>query len=120
LILRNPHEITMTDLSNLTKVYYTIGEVSDILGAAPSQLRYWESEFTQLRPAKNNRGERKFTKKEIEIADQILFLLKERGFTVEGAKKELQGYNTQKKEKESVIKTLYSLKKRLEDFKKTM
>lgn len=103
----------MIDINQLTKVYYSIGEVSDLLGVAQSQLRYWESEFNQLKPAKNNRGERKYTKKEIAIIDEIQYLLKERGFTIDGAKKELSHAKSEAKSSTEVIKKLKSIKNRL-------
>ncbi|MBK9254819.1 MAG: MerR family transcriptional regulator [Saprospiraceae bacterium] len=54
-----------------------------------SLIRYWEAEFPSLRPGKNNRGERKFTPKDIGQVELIFNLVKERGFTLEGAKKEI-------------------------------
>ena len=66
---------------------------------ANSLIRYWESEFKVLRPTKNARGERKYTKKDIEIIAQIYTLLKERGFTIEGANKELMLQKQSSKEK---------------------
>ena len=74
---------------DLTKLYYSIGEVAEMFGVTTSLIRYWESEFPTLRPGKNNRGERKFTARDIEQIELIYNLVKERGFTLEGAKKEI-------------------------------
>jgi DNA-binding transcriptional MerR regulator len=107
----------MIDIDKLSKIYYSIGEVSELLGVAQSQLRYWESEFNQLKPGKNNRGERKYTKKEIAIIDEIQFLLKDRGFTVDGAKKELLQAKAEGKANQEVIKKLKTIKTKLLEIK---
>jgi len=77
----------------LTKLYYSIGEVADMFGVAPSLLRYWETEFPGLKPQKNRRGDRKYTKKEIEYLEEIYTLVKLRGFTLDGARKALRSGN---------------------------
>lgn len=74
----------------LTKLYYTIGEVSELFGVSASLLRYWESEFSILKPQKNRKGDRRYIKKDIHQIERIYTLVKERGFTLEGAKKELK------------------------------
>ncbi len=79
----------MIDTRTLTKRYYTISEVSELFGVAKSLLRYWESEFKNIRPRKDRGGVRRYTSKDIERIDRIYTLLKVRGFTIEGAKKEL-------------------------------
>ncbi len=74
----------------LTKLYYSIGEVSDMFGVSNSLIRYWESEFSILKPSKNRKGDRQFRVKDIQVLERIFTLVKERGFTLEGAKKELK------------------------------
>jgi len=74
----------------ITKLYYTIGEVAQMFDVSSSLIRYWESEFVPLKPQKNRKGDRRFTKKDIELLEKIYTLVKERGFTLEGAKKELR------------------------------
>ena len=74
---------------NLTKLYYSIGEVARMFDVSHSLIRYWESEFKTLKPQKTSRGDRKFTKKDIDELAKIYTLVKERGFTIDGAKKEL-------------------------------
>lgn len=97
----------------LTKLYYSIGEVSSLFGVSPSLLRYWESEFNLLKPQKNRKGDRRYVKKDIEQLEQIYTLVKERGFTLEGAKKELR----KKKEKSSsdadVLNRLINLRNKI-------
>jgi len=96
------------NISELTKLYYTIGEVAEMFSVSKSLIRFWESEFDLLRPHKNSKGDRRFTKQNIEQFNTIYHLVKERGFTLEGAKREL------KSSKDRIIKrqrTLESLKK---------
>ena len=102
----------------LTKLYYSIGEVSDMFEVAPSLIRYWESEFKVLRPGKNSRGERKYTVKDIEKIKHLFYLIKERGFTIEGAKKELDFEKKEMKEKSSVIDKLQEIKEKIISLKK--
>ncbi len=68
------------------KRYYSIGEVASKFNVKPSLIRFWEQEFKILNPKKNSRGNRKFTKSDIEIINKIYFLLKEKGYTIQGAK----------------------------------
>ncbi|WP_236978711.1 MerR family transcriptional regulator [Membranihabitans maritimus] len=76
----------MVDIQKLTKLYYTIGEVAKLFDVSTSLLRYWESEFPQINPGKTNKGDRRYTKKDIQKIKTIYILLKEEGFTIEGAK----------------------------------
>ena len=69
-----------------------------------SLLRYWESEFTQLKPQKTRRGDRKYTKKDIQAIQNIYTLVKDRGFTLDGAKKELKHSNQDNSHSNLVIK----------------
>jgi DNA-binding transcriptional MerR regulator len=78
----------------ITKLYYTIGEVAQMFGVSSSLIRYWESEFATLKPKKNRKGDRRFTKKDIILLEKIYTLVKERGFTLDGAKKELRKKNS--------------------------
>lgn len=96
----------------LTKLYYAIGEVAEMLQVAPSVIRYWESEFQQIHPAKNRKGERKYTVKDIEMIQHIYHLVKEKGFTIEGAKKELDHEKQVKKDKNILLHKLQNLKER--------
>ena len=68
------------------KRYFSIGEVASKFNVNPSLIRFWEQEFKILNPKKNSRGNRKFTKKDIESLNKIYFLLKEKGYTIQGAK----------------------------------
>ena len=72
--------------STENKRYYSIGEVASKFNVKPSLIRFWEQEFQTLNPKKNSRGNRKFTSKDIENFNKIYFLLKEKGYTIQGAK----------------------------------
>ena len=71
------------------KYFYTIGETSQLTGVKPHILRYWESQFKLLRPARRYSGHRKFTQKEIDLIHRIRHLILERKFTLAGAKREI-------------------------------
>ncbi|WP_111309049.1 MerR family transcriptional regulator [Confluentibacter sediminis] len=68
------------------KRYYAIGEVANAFGVNTSLIRFWEKEFDALKPKKNAKGNRKFTPEDIKNLKLIYHLVKERGFTLEGAK----------------------------------
>ena len=79
------------------KRYYSIGEVASKFNVNPSLIRFWEQEFKILNPKKNSRGNRKFTKKDIEAINKIYFLLKEKGYTIQGAKHYINNEKTSDK-----------------------
>ena len=72
------------------KLYYTIGEVSEYLKLAPSQIRFWETQFTEIAPKKTRKGDRRYILKDIETLEKINHLLKIQGFTIKGAKEYLK------------------------------
>ena len=74
----------------IEKLYYSIGEVADIFGVNTSLIRFWEKEFTIIKPKKNRKGNRMFTQKDLENLRVIYHLVKERGFTLQGAKRKLR------------------------------
>ena len=90
----------MKDLS-IKKLYYSISEVSKITDMEQYVLRYWESEFEQLNPQKNRAGNRIYTNKDIQIILHIKSLLREKKYTIEGAKKILINF----KSEQIVVKT---------------
>lgn len=95
----------------LTKLYYSIGEVAEMFDVSPSLIRYWETEFKNLKPQKNRKGDRKFTTKDIHELEKIYTLVKERGFTLVGAQRELKnkGYEY----KSNAVLKLEKLKSKL-------
>jgi DNA-binding transcriptional MerR regulator len=80
----------MKNLSDqIEKKYYSIGEVAQLLDVAPSLIRFWESQFDSIRPRKSKKGVRQYTKEDITKLENIYFLVKKRGFTLQGAREML-------------------------------
>lgn len=105
------------NINELTKLYYTIGEVSEMFNVSKSLIRFWESEFDLLRPHKNSKGDRRFTKQNIEQFNTIYHLVKERGFTLEGAKKELKTNKSKIANRRKALESLDKIKNFLEGLK---
>jgi DNA-binding transcriptional MerR regulator len=80
------------NLEEFNKLYYSIGEVAELFQVNTSLIRFWEKEFTVLKPKKNKKGNRMFTVKDIANIEQIYILVKERGYTLDGAKKALKNH----------------------------
>ena len=74
----------------IVKIYFSIGEVAEMFKVSTSLVRHWESQFDVLKPKKNKKGDRFFTQKDIDNLKLIFHLVKERGFTLAGAKKKLK------------------------------
>jgi DNA-binding transcriptional MerR regulator len=72
------------------KLYYTIGEVSELFDINASTIRFWEKEFKELKPIKNKKGNRVFTQKDIDLLSKIVELVKSKGFTIQGARDQLK------------------------------
>ena len=73
----------------LVKLYYRIGEVSEIVGVQPHVLRYWETEFLSIRPQKSSKGQRVYSRRDVEKLLRVKDLLRNQGFTIAGARKRL-------------------------------
>lgn len=116
----------MSKLENiaLTKLYYSIGEVAAIFEVNTSLIRFWEKEFTVIQPKKNKKGNRLFTVKDIEHFNKIYQLVKEQGYTLDGAKKALKSGDkphseaTNGKQNEVLIDKLEKIKSKLLELKK--
>ena len=74
----------------IKKIYYSIGEVAEMFDVNNSLIRFWEKEFSIIKPKKNKKGNRYFTEKDINNFKIIFHLVKERGYTLDGAKKKLR------------------------------
>lgn len=90
----------------IEKIYYSIGEVAEMFNVAPSLIRFWESEFELIQPKKNRKGNRQFTKEDIENVRTIYHLVKEKGFTLQGAKEMLRNDSAAVKDKMEMISSL--------------
>ena len=83
--------MTKIEIEQLSKLYYTIGEVSKMMGVNQSLLRFWEREFNLTVAKKNNKGNRLYAVKEITEINTIYDFVKRQGYTIEGAKKAIKG-----------------------------
>ena len=101
--------------SGIKKLYYSISEVSKITELEQYVLRYWESEFPQLKPAKNRAGNRIYTNKDIKLILHIKKLLRDEKYTIEGAKKVLEDYVPEPEEGEQLMLLNVPPKKRIQD-----
>lgn len=103
-----------------SKLYYTIGEVSKIFDVNTSLIRFWEKEFAIIKPKKNKKGNRLFTKKDIDNLHIIYNLVKERGYTLEGAKKKMKENKSSKMDEAAMLKSLKAIKSFLLDLKEEL
>ena len=102
------------------KLYYSISEVTEEFDLTPSLLRYWEKNFSIIKPKTNDRGTRHYTQKDIQNIRMIKYLLKEKRMTIKGAQKQLQKNNANNVNTTSVIDKLNIIKARLHDIKNEM
>ncbi len=89
-----------------SRVYYSIGEVAKMFDVNTSLIRFWEKEFDVLRPYKNKKGTRHFTQRDVDNLHTIYHLVKERGFTLKGAKEKLRNNPEEVKKDIEIKKTL--------------
>ena len=101
------------------QLYYSIGEVAEMLGVNTSMLRFWESEFKELRPSKNKRGTRSYTQQDIELLRRIYYLTKECGLTLEGVRQQLKSDKSPDKNLQ-IVETLTELKNFLVQMKQNI
>mgnify|MGYP000038277690 CR=1 FL=1 len=94
----------------ITKLYYSIGEVAKMFGVNNSLIRFWEKEFDILKPKKNAKGNRLFTQKDVDNLKVIYHLVKERGFTLDGAKKKLRENKGDTIQNEEIVERLKDIR----------
>jgi DNA-binding transcriptional MerR regulator len=99
------------------KLYYSIGEVAEMFKENASLIRYWEKEFEIIKPKKNKKGNRLFTKEDIENLKLIHHYVKERGMTLKGAKKKLKDNKTDTVNNFEIVQTLEGIKEMLLEMK---
>ena len=95
------------------KLYYQIGEVSDMFSEPVSTIRFWEKEFDILKPKKNNKGNRLFMQEDIKNLKLIHHLLRERGMTLEGANRYLKSNRDEADYRLEIADTLRSIREML-------
>ena len=102
---------------NSEKRYFSISEAAALLNVNASQLRFWETEFPDLQIRKDRSGARLYTKENLAVLRTIQYLLKEKGFTIEGARAQLRAYS-HNTDKQKAINTLKNTKSLLEELLK--
>jgi DNA-binding transcriptional MerR regulator len=95
------------------KLYFTIGEVAKLFDVNTSLIRFWEKEFPILKP-KNNKGNRLFTRTDVDNLRKIYHLVKERGYTLHGANEELKEHKEEFAQTAEVLKSLNKIKNSLQ------
>jgi len=94
----------------ISKMYYTMGEVATMFEVNQSLIRFYEKEFDILKPKKNKKGNRNFTPEDIENLKIIFHLIRDKGYTLNGAKEHLKHNSTETKDTQKVIDSLENLK----------
>lgn len=87
------------------KLYFRIGEVSDIVGVKPYVLRYWETEFSDVKPSKSKSGQRLYKRRDVELLLKVRDLLYEQRFTIDGAKQKLKDFFKEHREEQHASET---------------
>ncbi len=103
-----------------SKLYYSIGEVSKMFNVNTSLIRFWEKEFSILKPKKNAKGNRLFTQKDVDNLHIIYNLVKERGYTLEGAKKKMKENKSETMNEAEMLKSLKKVRSFLLDLKEEL
>lgn len=101
----------------IEKVYYRIGEVAEMFKVNISLIRFWETEFEIIKPYRNKKGTRFFTKKDVDNFHLIYHLVKERGFTLQGAREKLKENPDDLNRDHEIIKSLQQIREFLIELK---
>lgn len=104
----------------IEKVYYSIGEVAGLFEVRPSLIRFWEKEFDILKPQKNKKGNRMFTRQDLDNLRLIYHLVKERGYTLQGAREKLKTNRQDLERNVEIVDSLYRIRNFLEELKKEL
>jgi DNA-binding transcriptional MerR regulator len=102
------------------KLWYGIGETAEALGVPASTLRFWEKEFDMIKPRKNKKGDRFYSKNDIAILRTIQYLTKVKGYTLQGAKTAIKNNFMKEAETAAIVDTLTKIKEKLLDVKKLL
>ncbi|MBV5315705.1 MAG: MerR family transcriptional regulator [Prolixibacteraceae bacterium] len=104
----------------IEKVFFSISEVAEMFDVNTSNIRFWENEFDILKPHKNAKGNRMFTKEDIENLKLIYHLLKDRGMTIKGAQKKLKDNKEDTIQNFEVVNRLQEIRQMLIDIKEEL
>lgn len=107
----------MIDFSNNKKLYFTIKEVANHFKVNESLLRFWETEFKEIKPRKTSGGVRQYTREDIEAIELVYSLVKNKGLTLEGARQTLKLKKDEEMRRIDLIHRLEDIKKELNDLK---
>lgn len=99
------------------KRYYKIGEVAKAFDVNTSLIRFWDKEFDAIKPKKNNKGNRMFTQEDVKTIQMIYHLVKEKGYTLDGAKQKLKEKPEEVKDNFEIIAKLEAVKEELQKIK---
>ena len=107
-------------IANQEKIWYGIGETAEALGVPASTLRFWEKEFEMIRPRKNKKGDRFYSKNDIAILRTIQYLTKVKGYTLQGAKAAIKANFVKEAETANIVDTLTQIRNKLLEIKKLL
>ena len=107
-------------IASQEKIWYGIGETAEALGIPASTLRFWEKEFDMIKPRKNKKGDRFYSKNDIAILRTIQYLTKVKGYTLQGAKTAIKNNFMQEAETAAIVDTLMKIKGKLLEIKKLL
>ena len=102
------------------KLYYSIGEVAEMFNVNASLIRFWEKEFDIIKPKKNKKGNRFFTQQDIDNIRLIYHLVKERGLTLNGARKKIRENKDDTNHNYDVVQTLTEIRNMLLEIRETL
>ena len=98
------------------KLYYSISEVAEMFSINQSNLRFWEKEFKQLKPRRNDKGTRFYTKEDIQLVKQIMYLINEQKLTLEGVRKKLSEKKDSIAKQQELTERLRNIRNELKGF----
>lgn len=104
----------------MERLYYSISEVSEMLNIKASNIRFWEKEFKQLKPRRNDKGTRFFTQDDIDLIKQIMFLVNDQNLTLEGARQKLTQKRDQVAKQQKLADRLRNIRKELVGLSKAL
>ncbi len=104
----------------IVKKYFTIGEVARELGVATSLIRFWETQFDFIRPKKNAKGNRKFTQDDLKKLKLVYHLVKEKGYTLQGAQDHIKSSKDSIGDTAELVESLQRVRAFLEEMKKNL
>ena len=107
-------------MQELNKKFYKIGDVSEILGIPESTLRYWETQFTIIKPKRNKKNIRYYTPNDIEIISKVYYLVKEKGLKLDAAQAQIRHNRDGVDKRFDAIEQLKGIKEQLLGFQRTL